>query len=108
MKGIITQFTKLQRKIGFGKSLSTKIVALHRANVIFVGSRAVFGSEVEGGEVGFVDFAEAEGVGDEDFMSFDFDKVFLPLPAVVEGETNGVLVVVGFKIPFTTISVTGV
>lgn len=66
------------------------------------------GLEVEGGEVGFVDFAEAEGVGDEAFASFDFDKVFAPLPAVVEGETNGVLVVVSFKIPFTTISVTGV
>ena len=64
--------------------------------------------EFKGGEVGFVDFAEAEGVGDEPFASFDFYEVFAPLPAVVEGETNGVFVIVGFKIPFTTISVTGV
>ena len=64
--------------------------------------------EVEGGEVGFVDFAEAEGVGNEAFASFDFYEVFATLPTVIEGETNGVLVVVGFKIPFTTISVTGV
>ena len=62
----------------------------------------------KGWEVGFVDFAEAEGVGDKTFASFDFYEVFAPLPAVVEGETNGVLVVVGLKIPFTTISVTGV
>ena len=34
------------------------------------------GLEFEGWEVGFVDFAEAEGVGDEAFASFDFDKVF--------------------------------
>ena len=66
------------------------------------------GLEVEGWEVGFVDFAEAEGVGDETFASFDFYEVFAPLPAVVEGESDGVFVVVGFKIPFTTISVTGV
>ena len=66
------------------------------------------GLEFEGWEVGFVDFADADGVGDETFASFDFDKMFALLPAVVEGETNGVLVVVGFKIPFTTISVTGI
>ena len=42
----------------------------------FVGCRAILGSEIEGGEVGFIDFAEAEGVGDEAFASFDFDKVF--------------------------------
>jgi hypothetical protein len=64
--------------------------------------------EVKDVKIGFVDFAEAEGVGDEAFTTFDFDEVFAPLPAVVEGETNGVFVVVGFKIPFTTISVTGV
>ena len=84
------------------------MIALHEANVGFVGCRAKFGLEFEGWEVGFVDFAEAEGVGDEPFASFDFYEVFAPLPAVVEGETNGVLVVVGLKIPFTTISVTGV
>ena len=66
------------------------------------------GLDVEGGEVGFVDFAEAEGVGDEAFASFDFYEVFATLPTVIEGETNGVFVVVGFKIPFTTIGVTGV
>ena len=33
------------------------------------------GLEVEGGEVGFVDFAEAEGVGGEAFASFDFDII---------------------------------
>ena len=64
------------------------------------------GLEVEGGEVGFVDFAEAEGVGDEAFASFDFYEVFATLPAVVEGETNGVLVVVGFKVPFASVCVT--
>lgn len=90
-------YAKLQRKFGFGKSLSTKTVALHGANVRFVGGRAIFSLELECGEVGFVDFAEAEGVGDEPFASFDFYEVFAPLPAVVEGETNGVLVVVGFK-----------
>jgi len=43
---------------------------------IFVGtSRAVFGSEFEGGEVGFVKFAEAEGIGDEAFASFDFNVI---------------------------------
>ena len=41
-------------------------------------------------------------------MSFDFDKVFLPLPSVVEGETNGVLVVVGFKVPFASGGITGI
>ena len=41
----------------------------------FVGCRAKFGLEFEGWEVGFVDFAEAEGVGDEAFMSFDFDII---------------------------------
>ena len=90
------------------KSLSTKTVAPHGTNARFVGCRAKFGLELEGGEVGFVDFAEAEGVGDEPFASFDFYEVFAPLPAVVEGESDGVFVVVGFKIPFTTISVTGV
>ena len=104
----ILQDTKLQRNIGFGKSLNEKTVALHEANVGFVGCKAKFGLEFEGGEVGFVDFAEAEGVGGESFTSFDFYEVFAPLPAVVEGESDGVFVVVGFKIPFTTISVTGV
>ena len=33
------------------------------------------GLEVEGKEVGFVDFAEAEGVRDEAFVSFDFDII---------------------------------
>ena len=59
------------------------MIALHEVNVGFVGCRAKFGLEVEGGEVGFVDFAEAEGVGDKTFASFDFYEVFAPLPAVV-------------------------
>ena len=80
-------YAKLQRKFGLGKILSTKTVALHRANVRFVGYRAKFGLELEGGEVGFVDFAEAEGVGDEAFASFDFYEVFATLPTVIEGET---------------------
>ena len=91
-------YAKLQRKFGFGKSLSTKTVALHGANVRFVGCRAKFGLEIEGGEVGFVDFAEAEGVGDEAFMSFDFDEVFSVLPAIVEGEADGIFVIVGFEV----------
>ena len=37
--------------------------------------RAKFGLELEGGEVGFIDFAEAEGVGGEAFASFDFDII---------------------------------
>ena len=41
----------------------------------FVGCRAVFGSEFEGGEVGIFDFTETEGVGDEPFASFDFDII---------------------------------
>ena len=49
----------------------------------FVGCRAKFGLELEGGEVGFVDFAEAEGVGDEAFASFDFDEVFAIEVAIV-------------------------
>ena len=53
--------------------------------------------EIEGGEVGFVDFAEAEGVGDKTFASFDFYEVFAPLPAVVESEADSIFVVVGFK-----------
>ena len=41
-----------------------------------------WGLEFECGEVGFVDFAEAEGVGDETFVSFDFDIIaFGALPA---------------------------
>ena len=64
--------------------------------------------EVEGWVVGFAYFAEAEGVGDVAFVAFNFDEVFSVLPAVVDGDVDGVLVVVGFKIPFTTISVTGV
>ena len=101
-------YAKLQRKNQPCKSLSAKTVALHGTNASFVGRRAKSGLEVEGWEVGFVDFAEAEGVGDEAFTSFDFDKVFSVLPAVVEGEADSIFVVVGFKIPFTTISVTGV
>ena len=76
-------FAKLQRKFGFDKSLTTKIVDLHVANVRFVGFRAKFGLELEGGEVGFVDFAEAEGVGDEPFASFDFYEVFAIEVAIV-------------------------
>lgn len=64
--------------------------------------------EVEGGEVGFVDFAEAEGVGDEAFVSFDFDKVFAISPAVEEGESQGDFIVVGFELPFSAVGVTGV
>ncbi len=63
----------------------------------FVGCRAIFSLELEGGEVGFVDFAEAEGVGGEAFTSFDFDEVFSVLPAVEEGEADGV---VCYFIPF--------
>ena len=74
----------------------------------FIGYRDKFGLAFEDGEVEFVDFAEAEGVGDETFVSFDFDKVFAPLRAVVEGETNGVLVVVGFKVPFASGGITGI
>ena len=66
------------------------------------------GLEVEGWEVGFVDFAEAEGVGDEPFASFDFYEVFAIEMAIVEGETNGVFVVVCFEIPFATIGITGI
>ena len=101
-------YAKLQRKFQPCKSLSAKTVALHGANARFVGCRAESGLEVEGWEVGFVDFAEAEGVGDKTFASFDFYEVFAPLPAVVESEADSIFVVVGFKIPFTTISVTGV
>ena len=84
------------------------MVALHEANVGFVGCRAKFGLELEGGEVGFVDFAEAEGVGDETFVSFDFDKIFVPLPAVVESEADSIFVVVCFKLPFPTVGITGI
>ena len=101
-------YAKLQRKIGLGKSLSAKTVALHRTNVRFVGCRAKLGLEFEGGEVGFVDFAEAEGVWDEAFTSFDFDEVFSVLPAVVEGEANGVFVVVGIEVPLAAIGITGI
>ena len=90
-------YAKLQRKIRLGKSLSTKTVALHKANVRFVGCRAASGLEFEGEEVGFVDFAEAEGVGGEAFTSFDFDEVFAGLPATVEGESDGF---VCYFIPF--------
>ena len=88
-------YAKLQRKFGFGKSLSAKIVALHWANVRFVVCRAKSGLEFEGGEVGFVDFAQAEGVGDEAFASFYFDKIFVPLPSVVESEADSIFVVEG-------------
>ena len=74
----------------------------------FVGYRAKFGLELEGGKVGFVDFAESEGVWDESFMSFYFDKVFIVAPAVVEGEAKSTLVVVGFKIPFASGGITGI
>lgn len=73
-----------------------------------VGCRAVFGSEIESGEIGFVDFAEAEGVGNEAFASFDFDEVLAGLPAVVEGEADGIFVVVGFEVPLATIGITGI
>ena len=49
----------------------------------FVGCRAKFDLELEGGEVRFVDFAEAEGVWNEAFTSFDFDKVFAIEVAIV-------------------------
>ena len=39
--------------------------------------------EIEGWEVGFVDFAEAEGVGDETFTSFYLDEVFAIEVAIV-------------------------
>ena len=81
----MTLYAKLQRKFGLGKELSTKTVALHRANVRFVRCRAKLGLELEGREVRFVDFADSEGVGHEPFASFDFYEVFAPLPAVVEG-----------------------
>ena len=41
----------------------------------FVGRRDKKDLEVKGREFGFVDFAEAEGVGDEPFASFDFDII---------------------------------
>ncbi len=41
-------------------------------------------------------------------MSFDFDEVFTVLPAVVEGETNSVFVVVGFELPFAAVRITGI
>ena len=41
-------------------------------------------------------------------MTFNFDEVFSVSPAIVEGETNSVLVVVGFKLPFAAVSVRGV
>ena len=69
---------------------------------------AVVVLEVEGWVVGFVDFAEVEGVWDEAFTSLDFYEVFAPLPAIVEGEADGVFVVVGFKLPFPTVSITGI
>ena len=78
------------------------------SNVKFVGCGNVLGLEVEGWEVGFVDFAEAEGVGYEAFVSSDFDKVFTVLPTVVEGEMNGVFVVVGVEIPLATIGIIGI
>ena len=49
----------------------------------FVGCRAKSGLEVEGGEIGFVDFAEAEGVGNEAFTSFYLDEVFAIEVAIV-------------------------
>ena len=72
------------------------------------GVELLLGLEIEGWEVGFVDFAEAEGVGDEAFMSFDFDKVFSILPAVVEGEADGIFVVVGIEVPLPTVGITGI
>ena len=66
------------------------------------------GLEVEGGEIGFVDFAEAEGVGDEPFASFDFYEVFAPLPAVVESEADGIFVVVGIEVPLSAIGITSI
>ena len=39
--------------------------------------------EFKGGEVRFVDFAEAEGIWNEAFTSFDFDKVFAIEVAIV-------------------------
>lgn len=39
--------------------------------------------ELEGGEVGVVDFAETESVGYEAFSPFDFYEVFAELPVVV-------------------------
>lgn len=74
----------------------------------FVGCRAKFSLEIEGGEVRFVDFAEAEGVWDEAFMSFDFDEVFSVLPAVVESEADGIFVVVGIEVPLSTVGITGI
>ena len=44
-------------------SLNNKSIALHVTNKRLVGCRAKFGLEVEGGGIGFVDFAEAKGVG---------------------------------------------
>ena len=51
---------------------------------------------------------EAEGLGDEAFTSFDFDEVFSVLPAVIEGETNGVFVVIGIEVPLPAIGITGI
>ena len=65
-------------------SLNNKIVALHREGGRFAGCRAnwetdYLGLELEGWEVGFVDFTEAEGIGVETFVSFDFDIIALAL-----------------------------
>ena len=70
-----------------------------RSELNFDGLRFVklyFHLEFESLEVVFVDFAEAEGVGDEAFTSFGFDEVFATLP-VVESEANGIFVVVVFE-----------
>lgn len=63
--------------------------------------------EFEGWEVGFVGFAEAEGVEDEAFTSFDFDEFFSVL-TVVEGEANGIFVVVGIEVPFASVGISGI
>ena len=77
---------KITKKVVFDKSRRTKIVFLHEVNVRFVGCRAKLGLEVEGWEVGFGDFAEAEGVWDEAFAFFDFDEDFGVASALEEEE----------------------
>ena len=48
-----------------------------------------------------------EGIWDKTFVSLDFDKIFAVL-SVIEGENDGVFVIVSFESPFSAIGVTGV
>ena len=61
------------------------LLSIYRPNkYLYLSERVSYwDSEFEGGEVGFVDFAEAEGVGDEAFSSFYLDEVFAIEVAIV-------------------------